>query len=211
VLDWLDRTGEADRTAVFALSDHGHITGRRKLDTAALFGEGGVRAANGAPGAGEIVLVPGSGAFVYRAQPDANADTALADWLIDQPWCGAVFAGGRDGSASWRDLGIDGPAQPSLAFTMRADMLPDAHGVVGGCDFDADLPEGCGMHGGLHPLELANTFVARIPGRSAGIVDDTPVSFRENAPALCDLPRHAPRGKARRGFRRGGPGASGAP
>jgi len=186
VLDWLDRTGEADRTAVFALSDHGHITGRRKLDTAALFGKGGVRVANGAPGAGEIVLVPGSGAFVYRAQPDANADTALADWLIDQPWCGAVFANGRDGSATWRDLGIDGPAQPSLAFTMRADMLPDAHGVVGGCDFDADLPEGCGMHGGLHPLELANTFVAHIPGRSAGIVDDTPLSLRDVTPAICD-------------------------
>jgi phosphonoacetate hydrolase len=186
VLDWLDRTGEADRTAVFALSDHGHITGRRKLDTATLFGDGGIRVARGAPAVGEIVLVPGSGAFVYRAHPNADADAALADWLVDQPWCGAVFADGRDGSATWRDLGIDGPAQPALAFTMRADMLPDAQGIVGGSDFDADLPEGCGMHGGLHPLELANTFVARIPGASTGVADDTPISLLDVAPAICD-------------------------
>jgi hypothetical protein len=42
------------------------------------------------------------------------------------------------------------------------------------------------MHGGLHPRELANTFVARIPGQPASIVDDTPISLRDVAPAICD-------------------------
>lgn len=84
ILDCLDRAGEAHHAAGFALSGHGHITGRRKLDTTALFGEGGERVAGGAPGIGEIMLVPGSGAFVFRAMPGADADGTLADWLADQ-------------------------------------------------------------------------------------------------------------------------------
>jgi hypothetical protein len=30
------------------------------------------------------MLAPGSGAFVFRATPGADADATLADWLADQ-------------------------------------------------------------------------------------------------------------------------------
>ena len=84
ILDCLDRTGEAHRAAGLALSDNGHITGRQKLDTTAPFGEGGDCEAGGAPGIGGIILAPGSGAFVFRATPDADADATIADWIADQ-------------------------------------------------------------------------------------------------------------------------------
>lgn len=158
VLEWRSRSGEEERTQIIVTSDHGHITGIERLDIAAALRDGGWRVAERLPIAEELVVVPGAATFVYALRADARRESDLLRWLADQPWFGAAFTR-RGGEATLDVLGITHPRQPDVVFTLRHGDQPDAAGVPGVCVFDADIPLGGGMHGGLHPRELSNVLI----------------------------------------------------
>ncbi len=174
VLAWLVDTGEARRTRLFVLSDHGHITGRQRLDARALLRE--------APVDDGLIVVPGTASLVYRRTHDARADARLADWLAVQPWCDAVFSG-----TAWQDLGIAGHAPPSLVFSLRSDDAHDIRGIPGGGYFDCELQEGAGVHGGLHRRELANVMMLRHPDGTPRGVSDLPAGLTDVAPTVAAI------------------------
>jgi phosphonoacetate hydrolase len=179
----LGQVAEAAGNAVLiVLSDHGHITGRTKIDVVELVRAGGFGVASGAPSDGAFVVIPGSSSFVY-AHGSATERDALAQWLGRQSWCDAVFT--RD--AGLAELGISGPGAPDIVFTLAASNAADAHGSLGTCLFDADLPVGGGIHGGLHPRELANVFVASGGPFRRNIVSEAPAGLIDAAPTIAHL------------------------
>jgi hypothetical protein len=176
-----DVVAAAGDAAIFVISDHGHITGTAKIDVADLVRAGGFPVARGAPAAGEFVVIPGSASFVYGGSADARA--SLAHWLGRQRWCDAVFSR----ASGLAELGIDGPASPDLVFTLAAQDGPDAHGNPGTCLFDADLPLGGGIHGGLHARELANVMIAAGGPFKRGTICEGPAGLIDVAPTVAHL------------------------
>jgi phosphonoacetate hydrolase len=160
VLAWREANGEVERTQVIVTSDHGHVSGTERLDVVEALRGGGWPIARGRPGDGEIFVVPGAASFVYGVAAGSHVERDMLGWLAEQPWFGAAFTrAGGTGIASIDALGISHPLQPDVVFTLRQSDEADPLGIEGVCVYDADIPLGGGMHGGLHPRELANVLI----------------------------------------------------
>jgi len=92
---------------------------------------------------------------------DASLIPSVADWLGGQTWCGALLTRDpavlpQDASVPLSLLGSAHPRSADLVVTFAGSESPDEWGLPGHAPFDApDVPEGGGMHGGLHRAELA--------------------------------------------------------
>jgi arylsulfatase A-like enzyme len=186
VMAWREQQPDRNEIVIFALSDHGHVTGEDKLSLAARLREVGFPAGQGLGADTSIVVTPGGAPGLWVADTALLSD--LTAWLSAQPWCGALLA--RDpaslpaglalplellGSRHWRS--------PDLVVTFRGTNEPDEWGLPGRAPFDApDVPEGGGIHGGLHAAELATVLLlAGGPVRAGAVVD-----------SVCDLSDIAP-------------------
>ncbi|MCS3764771.1 MULTISPECIES: alkaline phosphatase family protein [Bradyrhizobium] len=162
VLDWWEAEGRQARVQIIAISDHGHITGHTRISVA-----DSLRAAGFSPGVApapdvDLVVVPGQVGALYLANPDEANVARLVATITSEPWCGPVFTRSKDavngiapGSLSNRLVFADHVRAPDVAFSFRADDSVDAFGLVGGTFYDNDRRPGLGLHGGLHPKELA--------------------------------------------------------
>jgi type I phosphodiesterase/nucleotide pyrophosphatase len=183
VLDWRDAQPDAAEIVVLVLSDHGHVTGHRKLDVAAELRRGGFAAGEG-PEA-EVVVAPAAAPGLWLRDPPRLAP-ALAGLLAAQDWAGPLLA--RDpailpGVLPLSLLDAAHRRSADLVLCLAGEEGPDRFGLPGRAPFDApDVPEGGGMHGGLHRRELATVLVA-----AGG-------PFRRGAAvrAACDLTDIAP-------------------
>jgi phosphonoacetate hydrolase len=188
ILEWRERSGEAQRIQVVVTSDHGHITGTERLDVASKLRQGRWPVASGIPGAGEIVVVPGAATFVYASARAARMEKELIRWLKDQPWFGAAFArDGTAGTATIESLGLGHQSQPDLIFTLRHSDGVDALGIPGTGCYDADLLIGAGVHGGLHPRELANVLILSGSAIRSGVTISGPAGLLDLAPTILAL------------------------
>jgi phosphonoacetate hydrolase len=187
VLDWREAQPDSREIAVLVLSDHGHVTGHRKLDLAAELRRGGFSAGQGLAEGVDVVVAPASAPGIWLRDPARQAQ-AVADFLAAQGWAGPLLA--RDPA-----LLPEGAALPlaalDAAHRRSADLVlllageegPDAWGLPGRAPFDApDVPEGGGMHGGLHRRELATVLVA----------EGGPFRRGARLAAACDLTDIAP-------------------
>jgi arylsulfatase A-like enzyme len=183
-LSWRAAQPDAAEIALLVLSDHGHVSGDRKLDLAAELSRGGFAAGHGlAPGI-DIVVAPAAAPGLWLRDP-AMAP-AVAGFLAEQPWAGPLLA--RDPAllpAALPLAALDAahPRSADLTFCFAGTEAADHWGLPGRAPFDApDVPEGGGMHGGLHRRELATLLVAEGgPFRRAAAVQ-----------AACDLTDVAP-------------------
>lgn len=182
LIDWREASGQAERLQIVALSDHGHIrTVGRPLGLAERLGAAGFRLGEG----GDAVLVPGTCGSLYVA--DADRQAAIARWLQTQPWCGPILARDLEGKRPTGTLplaaaNLDHARAGDLVFVLARDDVA-MRTAPGRCLHDnPDIPEGCGLHGGLNRFELASLlafsgscFAAgrRVRG-PAGIVDVMP-------------------------------------
>lgn len=188
ILEWRMRAGEAERTQVVVVSDHGHVTGIERIDIAALLRDGGWPVAEGTPGADDLVVVPGSVSFVHGLSDGSRRAHEFIAWLGDQDWFGAAFARRSiAGRSTLAELGLSHRAAPDLAFTLRQDdgMAPD--GTIGRCLYDAALPVGAGMHGGLHPLEMANVLMMHGSRFRSGASINAHAGILDIVPTILDL------------------------
>jgi phosphonoacetate hydrolase len=132
------------------------------------------------------VVAPGGAPGLWVA--DAALLPRLAAYLAAQPWCGALLA--RDPAALPEGqalplalLGSRHPRSPDLVATFRGSGEPDGWGLPGRAPFDApDVPEGGGMHGGLHAAELATLL----------LLAGGPVRRGAEVESVCDLTDVAP-------------------
>ncbi len=184
VLDWRAAQPDAAGIAVLVLSDHGHVSGSLKLDLAAELRRGGFAAAAGlAPGV-EVVVAPAAAPGMWLR--DAALAPGLAAFLAEQPWAGPLLA--RDpailpGALPLALFDAAHPRSADLVLCFAGDEGPDQWGLPGTAPFDtAGVPQGGGMHGGLHRRELATVLVA----------DGGPFRRAATVQAACDLTDIAP-------------------
>ena len=178
---------------VIALSDHGHITARSRIDIERLFAEAGLRFDSHFRGDVEFAGSAGYTGAIRVRDGDRRRMGKLVAWLAAQPWCGVIFTAGGDGTEGAIPgtfdralLMLEHERTPEVYFVMRNDDGRDANGIEGGCFFEGEYPEGGSTHGGLHPKEMHNVLIAsgsrfRTTYRSpfpAGITDVAPTILR---------------------------------
>jgi len=187
LVDWRRASGQDDRLQIIALSDHGHIraTGQ-PLDL-----EGRMRAAGFALGeGGDAVLVPGTCGSLYTA--DAKRQAAIAGWLQEQPWCGPILARVLDGDVPVGTLPLDAAnldhaRAGDLVFVLARDDAT-VETAPGRCLHDnPDIPEGCGLHGGLNRYELSNFLAFSGSCFARGRTVPGPVGIVDVMPTLLQL------------------------
>jgi len=195
VLDWWQAEGKQAGVQIFAISDHGHITGHTRVSVA-----NSLRAAGFNPGTApsadvDVVVVPGQVGALYLANAEEANVARLVTAMTSEPWCGPLFTRAKDevngiaaGSLSNRLIFADHLRAPDVAFSFRADDTVDPFGLVGGTFYDNDRRAGLGLHGGLHPKELAAVgLVAGSVFPNAGCASFVASGICDIAPTILDL------------------------
>jgi arylsulfatase A-like enzyme len=191
IMAWRDAQPDREEIVLIALSDHGHVTGAGKISLAARLQEAGFPAGQRRGAGASIVVAPGGAPGLWVA--DRALLPELAAWLSAQPWCGALLA--RDaaslpeGLALPLDLlGSRHARSPDLVVTFRGTPSPDRWGLPGRAPFDApDVPDGGGMHGGLHAAELATLLLLSGGPVRAGAVVSSVCDLSDIAPTVLAL------------------------
>ncbi|MCH7739091.1 MAG: alkaline phosphatase family protein [Chloroflexi bacterium] len=180
--------GLLDDTNVLVISDHGYSTVSANISI-----DSELRAA-GFPPLGEqggVAGAPNGGtALFYVTDSDAATADALAGWLMDQSWCGAVLASERvgaiEGALPASLAGIDGERGPDLAASTRWSPPAEDAGSVLTPSFGDMLPPQ-GDHGCMSRTEMRNTLIARGPAFQRGARSDVPSGNIDVAPTVLRL------------------------
>ncbi|NYG45475.1 arylsulfatase A-like enzyme [Bradyrhizobium sp. IAR9] len=195
VLDWWEAEGRGEGVQIFATSDHGHITGHTRASVADTVRTAGFSAGVTPAPDVDVTVVPGQVGALYLADPTEAKIARLVAAITSEAWCGNVFTRAKDsingiapGSLSNRLVFADHVRAPDVAFSFRADDRIDRFGLVGCTFYDNDRGPGLGLHGGLHPKELA---VIGIVGGSAfsdtGSASSLPSGICDLAPTILHL------------------------
>ena len=191
VMAWRDAQPDAAEIVIGVLSDHGHVTGRGKRSLAEELRRAGFRAGTGFAEGADIVVAPASAPGLWFR--DRALAPQVAEWLAAQPWSGPPLARDpailREGAAVPLALLGSGHARSAdLVVTFAGSEEADEWGLPGHAPFDApDVPEGGGMHGGLHRAELATVLVMQGGPIRQGAVAETPCDLTDIAPTLLHL------------------------
>lgn len=163
IVAWRDAQPDAAEIAIVVLSDHGHVTGRGKTCLRTELQRAGFRAGTGLSPEVDVVVAPAAAPGMWLRDPGLASQ--IADFLAGQDWAGpllardpAILPGG--GAFPLEALGSAHARSADLVATFAGSEAPDEWGLPGTAPFDApDVPEGGGMHGGLHRAELATVLV----------------------------------------------------
>lgn len=173
-------------TTFIITSDHGHITGRERIDLSSQFEGAGFpfRPDQMAPMAGSLGSV---GGLWIR-----GGDTGLLDdvtmWLSEQPWCAAVFSAATNDRAFSRTLlGNDHLRSPAVFYTLRSDGTENAHGIPGSGFFGSDIDVGGSFHGGPSTWEMNNLLSLSGPAISRTGALPHPAGICDIAPTVLHL------------------------
>lgn len=191
ILAWREQAGLSERLNVMVVSDHGHLTARKRIDVNAEAARDGFSIgqnfANGTEYAGYTSY---NGSLKVRGR-DSGRLSQMVEWLTARPWCGLIFTPNGDGvegsipGTFSQSLALtDHERMPEVAFIMRNDDGTDANGITGGCFYNGAYPEGGGTHGGLHPKELANMMAASGPLFRKGLKSELPAGIIDVAPTI---------------------------
>jgi len=197
---WRNRQPDASQIGLLVLSDHGHVTGSRRIDVAAELLAGGFAVADGFGEAGDLVVAGGAAPGLYLR--DSALAPALAGFLGQQDWAGPLLSrdpGLLPEAAPLALLGSAHAHSPDLVLLFRGSEQPDRHGVAGWAPYDAgDVPVGGGMHGGLHRRELATLLVMEGGPFRRGATVNAFADLGDIAPTLLHLlglPRNGTEGR----------------
>jgi arylsulfatase A-like enzyme len=191
IVAWRDAQPDAADIVLVVLSDHGHVTGRGKRSLAAELRRAGFRVGNGLAEGADLVVAPAAAPGIWLRHPELAGQVAA--WLAEQPWAGPLLARDPamlpDGAAM--PLSVLGSAHrrsADLVVTFAGSEEADAWGLPGHAPFDApDVPEGGGMHGGLHRSELATVLVMQGGPMRRAAVAQAPCDLTDIAPTVLHL------------------------
>ncbi|SFT84953.1 Type I phosphodiesterase / nucleotide pyrophosphatase [Paraburkholderia aspalathi] len=190
VLDWWETEGRARGVQLVAISDHGHITGHSRVSVSDTLRDAGFKPGTAPAPDVDVVVVPGQVGALYLAEPSDRQVSRLVAAITSERWCGPVFARAKNetegiapGSLGNHLAFLDHARAPDVSFSFRADDDVDCFGLVGGTFYDNNRRPGLGVHGGLHPKEMAAvgivagsafTTETRISAVPTGICDFAP-------------------------------------
>ncbi|MDX8470168.1 alkaline phosphatase family protein [Mesorhizobium sp. VK23B] len=195
VLDWWEAEGRAEGVQIIAISDHGHITGHTRVSVIDSLRDAGFRTGIEPAPEVDVVVVPGQVGALYLAEPTEEQIARLVASITEQPWCGPVFTQARNeidgiapGSLGNHLVFADHARAPDVSFSFRADDGVDPFGLIGGTFYDNDRRASLGVHGGLHPKELAAVgIVAGSAFPAAGSVSTVPSGICDFVPTILHL------------------------
>ncbi len=188
---WRDAQPDADDIAIIVLSDHGHVTGRGKRCLRTELQRAGFRAGTGMGPDVDVVVAPAAAPGMWLR--DAALAPQIADFLGRQAWAGpllardpAILPPGR--ALPLAMLGSAHARSADLVATFAGSEAPDEWGLPGYAPFDApDVPEGGGMHGGLHRAELATVLVMQGGPFRRGAVAQEAADLTDIAPTVLHI------------------------
>jgi hypothetical protein len=192
VAAWRDAQPDAAEIGLLVLSDHGMVTGTRRIHVAEELRRAGFRAGTGFTDGTDIVVAPAAAPGIWLRDPGKTA-APVAAFLAAQPWAGPLLA--RNPAA----LGLPDlvplalleaahPRAPDMTVTFAGCEEPDAFGLPGHAPFDSgNVPEGGGMHGGLHRRELATVLLMQGGPFRRGAVVRGAADLTDLAPTLLHL------------------------
>lgn len=191
ILDWWRGSQWRDRLQIIVASDHGLVVARRSIPAEVEAQAAGLSIeehfGNGADYAGKM----GSTGAIRVRDGDPGKLARLAEWLLDQPWCGPVFAAGNGAIPGVfdRSLAMVGHERaPELYYVMRSDDDVDGNGIAGGALYrSADVPVDGGVHGGLNRRELSNLLGAGGSLFRAGYASPWPAGIVDIAPTVLQI------------------------
>ncbi|RWQ22715.1 alkaline phosphatase family protein [Mesorhizobium sp.] len=195
VIDWWEAEGRKVGVQIVIVSDHGHITAHSRVSVGESLRESGF-APGTAPAAGvDVIVVPGQVGALYLTHPASTRLARLVETVTAQSWAGPVFTapkneveGTAPGSLGSHLVFADHERAPDVYFAFRADDSVDPFGLVGGTFYDNDRRPGLGVHGGLHPKELAAVgIVAGSAFQSSGAASHIPSNICDFTPTILHL------------------------
>ncbi|GLS33074.1 Predicted pyrophosphatase or phosphodiesterase, AlkP superfamily [Mesorhizobium albiziae] len=200
LLDWWEAEGRAAGVQIIAISDHGHITGHTRVSVTDSLRDAGFRPGIAPAADVDVVVVPGQVGALYLADPSDEQIGRLVATITSEPWCGPVFSRAKNetegvapGSLGNHLVFADHARAPDVSFSFRADDGVDPFGLLGSTFYDNDRPTGLGVHGGLHPKELAGLgIVAGSAFPAQGSVSTIPSGICDFAPTLLHILGIAP-------------------
>jgi len=173
---------------VLVVSDHGYSTVARRIAIEDIVREAGFPPGH-VPG-GVTVAANGGAALFYLRDSDPGVLERLTEWLVAQPWTGALVAGRVEGAALGLlpgDLvGVAGPRAADVVLSFRWDSAGTANGFAG-CADSAEGAPGLGTHGSGSPHELRCTLIAAGPSFRHGMVSELPSGNVDIAPTVLRL------------------------
>ena len=188
LMDWLETNGRADTTDVFIASDHGYSTISDVVRVEQLLRDAGFPGVD-EPG-GVAVAANGGSALMYVNEGDSQTAERLTTWLVEQPWCGPLFAAERvgcpAGTLPLALLGCEGPRSPDLIMSFPWQSVENQAGYAGHAPATGGAV-GQGQHGSLSRHELRNTGLAAGPSFKRGTIVDTPTGNIDLAPTILQI------------------------
>jgi len=178
----------SDDTNVFVISDHGYSTSEGIIEIESMLNAQGYPSLGESGGIG--VAANGGTALIYGEDlGNGQADT-MVDWLIDQTWCGSIFASERigavEGTLPMSLIGMEGPRSADIGVGSNWRPADGKQSVAHSNTFGS-MAEGHGEHGGLSPTEMRNTLIARGPAFRSGIVSELPSGNIDLAPTVLNI------------------------
>jgi arylsulfatase A-like enzyme len=188
IVAWREAQPDARDIAIIVLSDHGHVTGKGKLCLRTELVKAGFRAGTGMGPETDVVVAPAAAPGLWLRDPSLAPQ--IAGFLANQTWAGPLLARDpailADGHAfPLAMLGSAHPRSADLVVTFAGEESTDSWGLPGTAPFDApDVPEGGGMHGGLHRAELATVLVMQGGPFRSGAVAAEPADLTDIVPTV---------------------------
>jgi len=187
IVAWRDAQPDAGEIGLVVLSDHGHVTGPRKIPLAKLMAEAGLPARDGGT---DITVAPAGAPGIWLR--DKSLASQVADWLAGQDWFGSLLANDPsilpDRVAPLAMLDAGHARSADLVVLFAGSEGADRFGIPGEAPFDAgNVPEGGGMHGGLHRRELATVLAFEGGPFRAGATVRAMADLTDVAPTLLHL------------------------
>lgn len=195
VLDWWEAEGRAAGVQIIAISDHGHITGHTRVSVSESLREAGFRPGTERGPDVDVVVVPGQVGALYLADPKDAQVCRLVAAITGERWCGPVFTRAKNetegiapGSLGMHLVFADHARAPDVSFSFRVDDNIDSFGLVGGTFYDNKRRAGLGVHGGLHPKEMAALgVVAGTAFPARGSISTVPSGICDFSPTILHL------------------------
>ena len=193
MIDWWQASNLKDRLQIIAISDHGHLTTRHRIDVNGEAAKAGFKIddhfKDGADYAGYTSYC---GSLRIRDR-DLGRISAMVEWLFEQPWCGIICTLGGDGiegcvpgTFDHALALIDHSRAPEIFLIMDNDDEATSNGIIGRCLYNGAYPEGGGTHGGLHAKEMHMVMAAKGTAFKAGFETVHPVGIIDVAPTILD-------------------------
>jgi hypothetical protein len=192
ILAELDRRGIRDQFDIFFVSDHGHSTVRAHNTLGEYLRQAAREIGRPLPplatASDYIYAEPGTG------EPTAAEIGPLVEWLLEQPWRGAVLAGREDLlqlpellplTALW--CGATNDRRPLLAVSPRWSHATNEFGVPG--DVQALTTQAAlrSSHGSASPYDLHAVLIASGPSFHEGLRSLLPTGAIDLLPTVLTL------------------------